>query len=89
MTSSEALSLLLEMLAKNTDSDWSPWPVNEVVLILNLLKPKLFWSKSDRHDLAVLLAPTGALQEIAMANGWHDTYMQCASALNPHCPHGT
>ncbi|MFQ3682721.1 hypothetical protein [Roseiflexus sp.] len=39
-------------------------------------------SEADKLDLRALLAPTGPVQEIAIANDWHDDYMKCAAALD-------
>ena len=38
--------------------------------------------KINFFDLAVLYAPTGTLQELAMANGWHKQYMKLANRFD-------
>ena len=38
--------------------------------------------KCDRLELSVLFAPTGAIQEISMANGWSDEYLALAAGFD-------
>jgi hypothetical protein len=83
MKPADALTLLRSHLARSENSDLSAWSTAEALLILDRLASSLLWTSADRHELAVLLAPTGALQEIAITNGWHDDYMICASSLDP------
>lgn len=82
MNATDAITLLNTHLESSVDSDWSAWSVDDVKAILKRLNLSSHWTKEDRNELAVLLAPTGALQEIAMANDWHDDYMKCATTLD-------
>jgi hypothetical protein len=36
----------------------------------------------DRDRLRLLFAPTGSIQEIAMANGWSDAYLKLSSVVD-------
>jgi hypothetical protein len=38
----------------------------------------------DYRSLGVEFAPTGPIQEIAMANGWHEEYLQLARVVDRH-----
>jgi hypothetical protein len=37
-----------------------------------------------RLDLSHLYAPTGPLQELSMANGWSDEYLELAAAIDAY-----
>ena len=67
---SRALSLVSQ------DALWSSAGVPEVVAILDRgIKSLERGNGLNRGELKLLFAPTGDLQETAIANGWSDEYM--------------
>ena len=58
------------------DAIWSSAGVAEIVAILNRAINALErGTELNRDELKLLFAPTGALQETAMANGWSGEYL--------------
>jgi hypothetical protein len=49
--------------------------------ILDAVRSNREWS---RLDLAVEFAPTGSLQELAIANDWHDEYVHLSSVVDAY-----
>ncbi|MFQ3632803.1 MAG: hypothetical protein SNJ65_14555 [Roseiflexus sp.] len=78
----EAFDLLIAQLSQSSASSWSAWSPDEIADRLVALRDKPMLSEADKLDLRALLAPTGPVQEIAIANDWHDDYMKCAAALD-------
>lgn len=62
------------------DTTWAAYDdAEELIGDLRALEAPLASDLAEaRLSLEVLFAPTGALQETAMASGWHDTYMALA-----------
>lgn len=78
----EAFDLLIAQLSESSVSIWSAWSPGEIADRLVALRDKPMLSEDDKLNLRALLAPTGPIQEIAIANDWHDDYMKCAAALD-------
>ncbi len=78
----EAFNLLIARLSDSSESGWSAWSPDEIADRLVALRDTPMLSEADKLDLRALLAPTGPVQEIAIANDWHDDYMKCAAALD-------
>ncbi|MFQ3662200.1 MAG: hypothetical protein SNJ69_07365 [Chloroflexaceae bacterium] len=78
----EAFDLLIARLSDSSETGWAAWSPGEVAATLIALRDKQMLSEADKRDLRALLAPTGPVQEIAIASNWHDDYMKCAAALD-------
>jgi hypothetical protein len=72
------------LLASSTESDWSSLTPEEVVDLLDRHIASLRSRKSvhDTVELRSLFAPTAEIQEIAMANDWHDRYAELAARFD-------
>jgi hypothetical protein len=58
------------------DAVWSSTSVAEIVAILDRgIAALQGGTELNRDELKLLFAPTGALQETAMDNGWSDEYL--------------
>jgi hypothetical protein len=66
------------------DFIWSSWEDSRAVVAeLSAAIAQLRIGRlPDGPSLAVLFAPTGDLQEVAMASGWHDEYLAMSSRFD-------
>lgn len=72
-----------EFLQQSQDTSWSPLTPQEVTRHLKLQIKNLNQNeKIDTNLLKVEFAPTSTIQEIAMANGWHNAYLKLASQFD-------
>jgi len=80
-----ALERTCALLERSEESVWSPLTPSEVAENLRLAIGRLVRGEAvDYRHLGVEFAPTSTIQEIAMANGWHDEYMQLAEVIDDH-----
>jgi predicted aconitase len=83
MTRIEVLQRCLELTRASHDSDWSCLNAQEIAAILeqeiNVLQNGF---KADRDELKMLFAPTGPLQETAMANNWSNEYLELSKVFD-------
>ena len=67
-------------LLNSTEEGWSDEDPKETEVKVRGIIAHLFDSSSPLPEYwNILFAPTGSIQEIAMSNGWHDTYMKLAA----------
>ncbi len=79
----EILFKTIELLNQSKESDWSPLTPKKVVKNLETQIEKLERNeKIDRLLLEVEFAPTSAIQEISMANGWEHEYLKLSSKFD-------
>jgi hypothetical protein len=83
----QALKSILErtisLLAKSEASDWTPFTPEEVAHDLARAISTIDAEKALARDkLRMHFAPTGAIQEIAMSNGWSDEYLKLAEQFD-------
>lgn len=80
----QVLSRVKELLARSQESDWAALSAPEVIGILDRELQSLTESGRlrDKTELASLFAPTAEIQEISMANGRSDEYLQLASRFD-------
>jgi hypothetical protein len=72
----DVLKRCRELSQASHDSVWSSTGVPEIVAILDRGIDALErGAEVDRDGLKLLFAPTGALQETSMDNGWADEYL--------------
>ena len=65
------------------DAVYSSTGVEEIVAILNRAMASIQQGKTlNRDELTLLFAPTGALQETSMANGWADEYLMLSAEFD-------
>lgn len=78
-----AFERTIELLKNSEDSDWSSLTAGEIAEILNkeLVKIKNN-QKFDKVGIAVLFAPTGNIQEIAMQNDWNKEYFKVSTIID-------
>ncbi len=76
MTLNAVLARCRELSAASQDVLYSSTGTAEIVLILDpAISCIRHGAELDREELKLLFAPTGALQETAMDNGWSDEYL--------------
>ncbi|MBN1366190.1 MAG: hypothetical protein JW976_15410 [Syntrophaceae bacterium] len=72
----KVLTAAIEFLRRSDESIWTSLSPEMAVEKLKTGIDRLFGkSETKAAELDYLFAPTGPLQEIAMANGWHDEYI--------------
>ena len=89
MTATTSLIAALErtcaLLERSEESVWSPLTPAEVAANLRQAVGRLVRGEAvDYGHIRLEFAPTSTIQEIAMANGWHDEYMQLADVVDSH-----
>jgi hypothetical protein len=81
----DALERTCKLLDESKESDWSPLTPAEVA---KKLREEIAAAKRggavDRLVVSVEFAPTSTIQEIAMANGWHDEYERLAQVVDAY-----
>ena len=79
----DILRNICELLQDSQESDWRPLSPEEVekniLGSLNKLENGKKLCPSDKLELSVEFEVTSTLQEIAMANDWHDEYLKLAT----------
>lgn len=72
------LSTTRALLDRSKEEGWGLEEPREVMQQMDEMIDAIFFE--DRRPLpkywSILFAPTGPLQEISMANGWHDAYLK-------------
>ena len=87
MKKSEELKHVLEKvishLSESDESDWSPLTPTEVINKLQNQIDMINNNHSINKDLLRLeFAPTSTIQEIAMANGWSDEFLELSAKFD-------
>jgi hypothetical protein len=76
MTLVDVLKGCRELAQASEDSIWSSTGVPEIVAILDRgIESLERGAELNRDELKLLFAPTGALQETSMDNGWSNEYL--------------
>jgi hypothetical protein len=81
---------LIEVLAEcrnltnlSQDAPWCPVGIQEVLAVLDRGIAAIEGrSEVNRDELKLVFAPTGALQDTAIANGWGDEYLSLAARFD-------
>jgi len=80
-----ALERTCALLDSSEESVWSPLTPAEVAKNLrHAIVGVINGDAVDYLSLRVEFAPTSTIQEIAMANGWHDEYVRLAEEIDAH-----
>jgi hypothetical protein len=83
MSPLDALRRLLAHVRSSGASGWAPEdPADIAAEIEKMIAALESGRRFDRAAVRRLLLPTGSLQEIAMGNGWGDTFVELASVLD-------
>jgi hypothetical protein len=78
-----ALQETISYLRKSQVSNWSPMPVEEIIRRLEAELTKAQNAKPmDVNLLERLFAPTGAIQEISIENGWGARFLRLSEAVD-------
>jgi hypothetical protein len=78
-----ALEETISYLRQSQSSDWAPMPVEEIVRRLEVEVVKAKNAKPiDVNFLDRLFAPTGALQEISIDNGWGTKFLRISEIID-------
>jgi hypothetical protein len=78
-----ALEETISYLKTSQSSDWSTLPVEEIVGRLEREVGKVRSLKpTDVNLLNRLFAPTGALQEISIENGWGTEFLRISEVID-------
>jgi hypothetical protein len=83
-----AFEKTIALLENSEDSAWANYSVREAVEILQSAlescRQTQKISSSGRSQINFLFLPTGALQEIAIDNGWGDEYLEIAAVIDKY-----
>jgi hypothetical protein len=72
-----------ELAMASQDAIWSSAGVSEIVAILDRgIEAIQRRTELNRDELKLLFAPTGALQETSMANGWAEEYLSLSAQFD-------
>ena len=83
----EVLAKVKERVDRSEESDWTPFTPSEVSSDLAAAIARLDEGLSiDGSGLAMLFAPTGPIQEIALGSGWSDDYLTLSSEFDALAP---
>ena len=78
----EAIDLLVDLLEKSDDSGFAVGTVGDITDRVTAARLKLeFGDYSGQQELSGLFAPTGALQETAIDNGWGREFIELADRI--------
>ena len=82
----ELISVLeetIELLGNSQSSDWAPMSVEEIIQELEAEIAKIKNSQPiDARLLGFLFAPTGAIQETSIDNGWGDDFLRISESID-------
>ena len=86
-SSAAMMSLLKETLELVRNSPHEGWPDEQPAECADVLRNMIaFLEDPPTHACPeygmIQFAPTGPIQEIAIANGWHDRYMELAEKFD-------
>lgn len=78
-----ALDETISLLRKSQPSDWANMPVEEIIA---KVEAEITWARNsqtfDSNLLGFLFAPTGAIQEMAIDNGWTEEYLRISEIVD-------
>lgn len=78
-----ALEDTIALLRKSQSSDWAQMSVEEIVQELEAEIAKIMISQPmDAKLLGFLFAPTGAIQETSIDNGWGDDFLRISAIVD-------
>jgi hypothetical protein len=77
-----ALEETLLLLRNSHSSDWAPMPLEELIekIEVEIIKAKNS-QPMNSEILRLLFAPTGAIQEAAIDNGWTEQYLKISEIV--------
>ena len=78
-----ALEETISFLQNSQSSDWAPMSVEEIIQELEAEIAKIKNSQPmDARLLGFLFAPTGAIQETSIDNGWGDDFLRISAIVD-------
>jgi len=78
-----ALEETISFLHNSQSSDWAPMSVEEIIQQLEAEIAKIKKSQPfDARLLGFLFAPTGAIQETSIDNGWGDDFLRISEIVD-------
>ncbi len=78
----EALRRTRELVARSEDSDWSTRSARKLEKKLDRLIRSIERGWRPKLRLGFLFIATGDLQEISLANGWGDEFLELAEVVD-------
>ena len=82
---STTLQETILFLQNSQSSDWASMSVEEIIQELESMLASLKNAQFvDIQHLGFLFAPTGAIQETAIDNGWGDDFLRIASIVDQY-----
>lgn len=78
----DALRRTRDLVALSEDSDWSTRPAHKIEARLDALIRIVEAGRKPGIRLGFLFLPTGDLQEISMANGWGEEFLDLADVVD-------
>ena len=78
----KAFNELIELLSKSEDSGFAVATIKEITTeVISAKKSIEVGGKKSAEKIQILFAPTGALQDTSIDNGWGDKYLELADRL--------
>jgi hypothetical protein len=79
----KAITATIELLRNSQDSLYAHHSTDEVISSLQTIQD-LFeqTGQLDKAAISLLFAPTGAIQEISMDNGWGNKFLELAQEVD-------
>lgn len=78
-----ALEETITLLRKSQSSGWANMSVEEILQKLEMEDTKLRNEQTyDSNLLGVIFAPTGAIQETSIANGWENEFLRISEIID-------
>jgi hypothetical protein len=78
-----SLEEVLVLLQGSETSDYSHMPVGQIIKKIELELARIKISEHvDAEMLSLLFAPTGAIQETAIDNGWGDEFLRISEVVD-------
>jgi len=85
MTLLRALQRTCELLESSEDSAWTPKSASQIRSeLLEIVAAIQCGADYDKSKLQFLFLPTGAVQEISLANGWGEEMLKLADVVDRH-----
>ncbi|MGV6830525.1 MAG: hypothetical protein ACWA5P_03055 [bacterium] len=82
-TLTDILKKIVVLLEQSEASDWSPLTPQEVANNLEIQIENLEFNQPiDKDALVLEFLATSTIQEIAMANNWHNTYLKLSTKFD-------
>ena len=71
------------MARASQDADWSAMGISDIMAVLDRgITAIELGNELNRNELKLLFAPTGALQETSLSNGWAEEFLSLSGQFD-------